>query len=177
MNLKEAKDVVAYLAKMFPGQLTDELVVHARNRLLGYDERAARKAIADHRDAHEFVTWPQLWEGCRVASVAEGPKKLDEQSWFDVYRRQRPQLRDRDDAEVALRVHRDWWFRCGKSDSYRRQMETSCVAQLVSAGMTDADAREWVVAVFDPSPDYFRQCLEELRQSADGARAMAECPV
>jgi hypothetical protein len=173
VNLKEAKDVVAYLAKMFPGQLTDELVVHARNRLLGYDERAARKAIADHRDAHEFVTWPQLWEGCRVASVAEGPKKLDAQSWADVYRRQCPQLAQASDAEVALRVHRGWWFRGPKTEACRRQLETSCAAQLVSAGMTIDDAKTWTAAAFDGAPDYFRQCLEELRQPA----AAEACPV
>ena len=177
MNPTEAKDVVAYLAKLFPGQMTDELMRHARDRLLAYDERPARKAIADHRDAHEFINWPQLWEGCRAASQGDGPKSPREPSWFDVYRRQRPQLKDAGDAEVVLRVHRDWWVRCSKSDSYRRQFGASCASLLVAAGMTPEAAREWAGAIFDDSPDFFRRCLEELRNTAADAKALEECPV
>lgn len=182
MKPAEAAKAVAYLAKLFPGQMTDELVRHAHDRFVGYDERPARKAIAEHRDAHEFISWPQLWEGCRAASQAENPdgKPSREQSWFDVYRRQRPQLREAGDAEVALRVHRDWWIRCGRSDSSRRQFEASCVNQLVNAGMTGDAAREWTASIFNESVSYFRDCLEELRRSTAGAQrllAAETCPL
>lgn len=169
MTRDESKNLAMLLGKLFPGQLTPERYRFVAERFLELEAADVEKAIKEHRAAREFVTENELLEGCRAVAkrrIVAADNTRKEGTWADVYRRQREDLRDATDFEVVLRVHRGWWMKCGKSDGYRRQFEHSCVVKLQTFGMDLEAAQRWTAAVFDDSPDYFRQCLEELRAAA-----------
>jgi hypothetical protein len=96
-----------------------------------FDYADAMKAIAAHRESPHvtenkgFIDWGQLMEGCRAAVAAREQSRDNsrrEGSWCDVYRRQRPDLKDSADVEVVMHVHRGWWLnrKCSQTDGYRR---------------------------------------------------------
>jgi hypothetical protein len=181
MNADDAKKCVAYLVGLFPNQLTKDLLRFAAAEFAAFEVVDVRKAAREHRGRFEFVKWPELLEGCRLAAELRtggqsraAAKAEDfhpdnarrEGSWCDVRRRQTPYLRGAGDVEVVLRVYRGWWFKCARSDSYRSQIEASCRGQLIATGMSEADAATWAATVFEESPEYFRQVLGEVRQAA-----------
>lgn len=173
MNHDDTKKLVKLLAGLFPNQLTVEQGRFAAEKFREFECADVERAIKTHRESgatkEGFIDWKNLFEGCRAASKSrsEGEENFRrEGTWADVYRRQRQELADAGDYEVVLRVHRRWWWRCGKRDSYRSQITASCVTRLIVFGMSQADAEKWTEVVFDDSPDYFRQCLEEIRDAA-----------
>src|SRR4051812_1624070 len=119
MNPAEVKKAVFLLGQLFPSQLTEELARFARDEFKGFEAADVEKAMRTHRATREFINWPQLLEGCRAVAgartKAEGNASR-EGSWCDVYRRQRPDLADKSDLEVILRIHRGWWQKCNKSE-------------------------------------------------------------
>lgn len=176
MTEDEAKKCVKLLVGLFPAQMTPEQFRNAVVEFRAFEIANAQEAIKVHRASHEFITWPQLFEGCRAVSAAKGEGAArNEGSWCDIYRRQVPQLQGLPDVEVVLRIHRGWWFKCSKSDGYRRHFEHSCTSQLIVAGMKPEDAPQWAATVFEESVEYFRQVLDELRAAA--APAQEPCPV
>jgi len=172
----DAKRLATLLGKLFPSQLTPELYRFVADGLSQFDVGDAEKAIKSHRAAREFVAPNELFEGCRAAAnarvkVSETTRK--EGTWADVFRRQRPDLAKASDYEVVLRIHRGWWFKCSKSDGYRRQIDHSCTSLLIRFGMEQAAAEQWAATVFEEGPEFFRQCLEEIRSAAADPAQMA----
>ena len=186
MTRAEVKSCVHLLGQLFPGQLTEEQARLAVEKIQELDHADVERAIKAHREAYEFITWPQLFEACRAAERERAERgraaakaaepgvdnSKREGSWADVYRRQNPQLAGASDYEVVLRVHRGWWFRCGGSAGYRKMIVYSCTSKLVSFGMDPADAEKWAETVFEDSPEFFRQCLDEIRAVAEPREAV-----
>ena len=166
MTVKDAHNCVTLLAKLFPAQVTKEQQRHAVEEFRAFERPDVEKVIHNHRSTFRSIDWPTLYEACRVANTKSEDKSLREGSWADVFRRQCPHLKDACDAEVVLRVHRGWWFRGSRSTGDRRSIENSAVNLLIRFGFGADDARQWAEAVFDESPEFFRQCLEELRNAA-----------
>jgi hypothetical protein len=168
MTADDAKQFVKLLAGLFPNQLTQDQARFAADRFKVFEPGDVRKAIAAHRETHEFINWPQLFEGCRATAKAKeqgAEYARREGTWADVYRRQNPkQLAGASNVEVALRVHRGWWFRCGKSDSHRKQFHYSCRMQLLANGMGEEDAERWAETVFNDDAAYFARVLQEVRE-------------
>jgi hypothetical protein len=174
MTKDDAKKLASRLGKQFPGQLTDERYRSIARRFEAYDVADVAQAIEEHRATREFVTENELYEGIRAAGNAKvkvAETTRHEGSWADVRRRQNPSLAARSDYEVILRIHREFWFRCGKRPSYREKFERECRTLLTVHGMTDDVAGQWAAAVFDDAPGFFQSCLDELR--GDAAPAFA----
>lgn len=171
MTQAVAKSLVKLLSELFPNQLTPAQAREAAQRFKGHASADVERAIKDHRAAHEFVNWPQLYEGCRAAAKRGMAAKSQDRegTWCDVFRRQNPQLEGRSDVEVILRVHRAWWHMAlngvfGGTDASRHHLKLSCVYALMLGPKFDqATADAYAATVFEESPEYFRQVLEDLR--------------
>lgn len=166
MTVNDARKCALLLAKLFPAQLTKEQQQHAIEEFRAWELADVEKVIRHHRSAFQAIDWPALFEACRTANNKSEDKSLREGSWADVFRRQCPHLKDASDPEVVLRVHRGWWHKGRRTEADRRGLENSCVNLLIRFGFDADGARRWAETVFEESPEFFRQCLEELRTAA-----------
>ena len=177
MNRNEAIEQVKQLAKLFaPQMVTKEQAEFAAKEFSAFPQKAVASAIADHRRTHEFINWPQLFEGCRAAERGQGMElkvyTAKECSRADIIRRQCRYLTDvKDDREVYLRYYQGEWHEYEKrrvmyGDEYlSRQMKrigAECALHLVETKMDQAKAKEWAAMIF-ASPDHFKLALGQLR--------------
>lgn len=177
MNPEDSKKAIRLLVSLFSGQtITQEQGALLREEFAALSFSPVTAAIKDHRKSHEFLSIPQLLEGCRAAERGDGTEKTEttksEGSWFDVRRRQNPQYRNRHDVEVALRVYRGWWLKSPRTDAWRKKLANACTVQLLGASplteggdrLDTAGAEEWAMTIFEP-PEFFSQCLEQIRDT------------
>lgn len=151
MNQIEVKKVLKLIGGMFPGRVTEEQMIALADRLRQFSYVAAAKAVNDHCFNHEFLSFPQLIEGCRSAeqtSKLSPRQNFPSMSFADIYRRQRPDLTDANDFEVVIRVHRSWWISQTRTAPLRAKLERSCAAALISVGMPANEALQWVAYIF-----------------------------
>lgn len=168
MNPGEIKNAIKILGGLFPGQLTEEQVKLLRDQLAPFQFDAALLAIKNHRTKHEFISFPQLMEGCRAAERDRSESVTGaarDGSIADVYRRVMPWLKGTGDIETVIRVYRQFWHKSSKSDSYRSKFNRECTCALISLGLPEPDAARWTATIFDEDVNYFSQVLEDLRDS------------
>jgi len=178
MTIAETKEVIKLIGELFLGQVTESVAKLIREDLGEYPKAMVMEAIKEHRRTREMLSYPQLIEGVRSVKRRQEHGQTttkNEGSLADVFRRTHPWLAGvPSDAEVIVRKYRQDWH-CGwASDGYRRGISHSCASALkAECGMDEATADSWANvtdgAIFEVRPDFFLQCLNELR----GARASA----
>lgn len=188
MNPDEIKRAVKLLLSLFDSQnVTQEQGALLREEFAGLSYAAVCSAIKEHRKAHEFISIPQLLEGCRAAERGETTKATvtsqGEGSWFDVRRRQNPAYEGRCDIEVAIRVFWRQWQDSTKTDVYRRKLAAECRRILINAKparegdqpLDDAGREQWAALIFESVADV-RYWLEQLRDTCPTSFMPASVP-
>jgi hypothetical protein len=169
MKSDQIKEVIEHVNALFPNSpLTDEIVRLIKKDFRQFDLEPTRAAVEQHRRTHEFVNYPLLLVELRVAHrsrSAEECAKLKNETWCDFQRRTNPELHDRSDYEVILRIHWRLWAQSGRREQYKSLVEGSCRRLLFSFGMNLEAATEWSQTVFGEE-QYFRSVLEELRNQS-----------
>jgi hypothetical protein len=168
MSPEEAKGLAKWIAKLFTGQVTAEQAKLLRDELLPFGLAAAKEAIKNHRTSHEFLSIPQLLEGCRAAERGATSQPTSttqrEGSRADVYRRQNPRLAAcATDLEVVLRVARIQWHASRQRPSYRSKIETELRNDEAMRALPDEVPDAWTAYVFEASAGDFDLALEDLR--------------
>ncbi len=169
MKSKEADACVAYLGGQFPARLTTANGKLLMRQFLNFEQPIVMRAIDWFKLNHEFRSgefeMKPLIEAIRneerKARQGGSESTQKEGTWFDVWRRLRPQLAGRGDVEVCLRVHRQWLIEGG--ENYREKFLASCRNTLYVAGMQKAEDRQRYAETILLDPDSFRQALEDVR--------------
>lgn len=208
MTKDQATKCVSRLAKLFMGQVNDAHVVLLVKGFLPLSIAAVEGAIDEHRTSPDLVNgfWNMgnLLEECRAAERGPHVQKtgqfIPDQSFAAVYRKQRPDLRDANDYEVIIRVHRGFLRDClrdappdetfqasgpfriyigrrSASYGYFRKFENSCREALISAGMDVKEnpgvAEIWTRYLFLEEARDCAQWLEQVRDLVTPAQAKA----
>jgi len=178
MTYDQAKKLGAKISGLFPTVTSEQLKLAIRE-LQAFGVQAAERAVDEHHKSHEFVNWPQLYEGCRAAEHASGTgsRSVPDQSFADVIRGQWPQVRERCDVEVTLRYWRQQFHEFSKRDHsgdadrlvrmrayFRNQCAYALIGVKVGEGTIDTlqSAEQWADTIFG-EPSYFQTVLDDLR--------------
>lgn len=179
MNIDQSKKLGAKLTGLFP-TVTSEQCRAAIHEFLAFSFEAVDRAIEAHHKAHDFVNFPQLYEGCRAAHQASSmePRTLPNQSFADVIRGQDAQLRPvKSDLEVILRSYRKQVYAGGGRcrDMLRRQCVSSLIVGVWINGFAfnPKSAAEWAETIFS-EPDHFRYVLDQIRNKTATAPSPAD---
>lgn len=170
MKHQHAKDCIRYLGEQFPGRLTQGMAKLLLRQFTSFERDAVMKAIDAFTLNHEFksadIEPKHLLEAIRAEERKTNPpgdNARKEGSWFDAWRRMRPQLGGAGDVEVCLRVHRQWLIEAG--ETYREKFLASCRNTLFAAGMLVHDDRRRYAETITLDPDSFRQVLQDVRDN------------
>lgn len=183
MTKDEAKDCVRMVNKLFTPPISDETAKLLVGDFQSFKKSSVDEAIREHRRTREFLAIPGLLEGCRCqerGDQMQARQFIPDQTFAAIYRNQRPDLRDANDYEVIIRIHRSWWKTAARwddetnsragSESLIRQIDSSCVNVLIAAGMEPEAAGRWSAYTYLHDHEC-QNWLEEIRQMIPTAQA------
>jgi hypothetical protein len=180
VTTEQAAELAEYTNQLFGGHVTPEQCGWLASNLLNSDFTDAHTTIDAHRAANEKLRIPSLMHELREKQNKRSGGNSSSRrvmTWCDVVRQHSHHLAHCGDVETILRTFRAWWCdsRCSRSDAYRHQFTDQTETHLLHAGVPKEQIPALVASVFDPSPEFFRRVLAEVRDAWPG-RAGSNVP-